>query len=617
MEVIKILNFLNELDDKKLKDLEGIVKDQICVFDEKIQSLKFVDIKFEEEFINAYGSKDYIIKPRFCKWEWIVNSLNPDAEITVQNTFVIKNIPEFKDQKVYKFGSVIISDVDLSANSNFKSLGNKRFSYSDKVEIKFILSDLKFILLKIDSDSKYNAHSTFLTGKIFKLVDDNKYKLNYLKDIKEAKRLNIPCEIEITSKELMKNNKDYDLVKIACPDISLSITPFKNSNFVIRKTDKTYFYTTKNARNILYNADAYNFHNSSIIVYKEEGYTCSCCGKHVTPNDSFINFKGKVVCSHCFETKYTKCTSCRQIHLKSSSKEIQGKFYCNKCYNDRVGSCSSCGAEIIKMDNNSDGEGHYFCPTCLEIHMKYKMRNYSFKPDPIKYKIKGESNPNKYFGIELEVNMIAPTRNNKDFKNVIDLFNKDNDGLFYAKRDGSLNSTYGVELVSHPMSYKFAVNKFHDLRAMSSLLNVDSQCGIHIHVGREAILNKMHLSKLLMFFGKNHKFIEFIAQRTSNSYCGKENPKLLKQKIDNPQSSERHSAINLKNVNTIEFRIFKSSVEVDTIIKNIQFVDSIIEYCKTEKINKLTDKNYIDYCSSRDYKQLNLFLTKYNENACV
>jgi glutaredoxin-related protein len=71
---------------------------------------------------------------------------------------------------------------------------------------------------------------------------------------------------------------------------------------------------------------------------------------------------------------------------------------------------------------------------------------------------------------------------------------------------------------------------------------------------------------------------------------------------------ERYLAINTRNINTIEFRMFNSNTRPERIIKNAQVIFSLIDFTKT-KI-KVSMKNYLRFIEDhrKDYKELYDFL---------
>ena len=72
-----------------------------------------------------------------------------------------------------------------------------------------------------------------------------------------------------------------------------------------------------------------------------------------------------------------------------------------------------------------------------------------------------------------------------------------------------------------------------------------------------------------------------------------------------------HYSINLLNKNTIEFRIFKSTTDVETIYSYLEIVNTLISFVNTYGINDMSISNYIKYLESNTNNKI--LLSKINE----
>jgi hypothetical protein len=76
-------------------------------------------------------------------------------------------------------------------------------------------------------------------------------------------------------------------------------------------------------------------------------------------------------------------------------------------------------------------------------------------------------------------------------------------------------------------------------------------------------------------------------------------------------NNERYVAINLKNTATIEIRIFRGTLNINSFMKNIEFAHALFMYSKENKEVTLDGfKMYIE--SSCDYSNLKKFITLKN-----
>ena len=60
-------------------------------------------------------------------------------------------------------------------------------------------------------------------------------------------------------------------------------------------------------------------------------------------------------------------------------------------------------------------------------------------------------------------------------------------------------------------------------------------------------------------------------------------------------AGDRYQSINLQNRATIEYRIFKATTNVDSILKNIEFVAATIEWAGNTSMRQLGWQDFADY----------------------
>lgn len=152
------------------------------------------------------------------------------------------------------------------------------------------------------------------------------------------------------------------------------------------------------------------------------------------------------------------------------------------------------------------------------------------------------------------------------------------------KRDGSLGH-YGIEIVTRPATLEkqyLLWNKFLSVKHPGLVSWSSPCCGMHVHVGREG-LDENAIAKAVCFCNAagNKKFIYVLAGRKDNTYA-KYKAKTLENSVN---SGDRHDAINLTNDATIEFRIFKGTLRRESVYKNIEFCDAILDYCGQEGLD--------------------------------
>ena len=203
--------------------------------------------------------------------------------------------------------------------------------------------------------------------------------------------------------------------------------------------------------------------------------------------------------------------------------------------------------------------------------------------------------------------------------------------LFYAKNDSSLRSNGGVEFVSHPITYNAIKtidwdDMFAQFRNQLQSFN-DNDCGIHIHMSRN-FMSSLTFYKFMKMMYKNKPFTEFIAQRNTRSWARIDlrhldnfvNATVNNQICDSTiytkyvgaMFGNRYSALNFNNSATIECRIFKGNLKSNEILKNVEFLFSLKEFCQHNAIKDCKLNNYIGHVKSnfQAYPNLNRFFNK-------
>lgn len=183
-----------------------------------------------------------------------------------------------------------------------------------------------------------------------------------------------------------------------------------------------------------------------------------------------------------------------------------------------------------------------------------------------------------------------------------------------CKHDGSIGGTRadgtggdkGFEIVTAPADLETHRKKWPLLEAYDKYKRLRSwdthTCGFHIHVSRESITT-FALSRMLVFVNhpNNKQFIQKVAGRSETKYTKyyekKAGDALLKAK-GRGTDGERRQAINQMNPHTIEFRIFRGTINPRHILRNIEFVDAVCCFCHpgSRSFKELMDfKCFIDY----------------------
>lgn len=318
--------------------------------------------------------------------------------------------------------------------------------------------------------------------------------------------------------------------------------------------------------------------------------------------------------------------------------------------------CAVCNRASLHLEHN-------ICSRCMN---RSSIRSYSHKPDGRFHRVNTKKNrplvsynstsrhgyPILHFGVEIEVDVKYDQDNydndiileGNNFASLTSIIGSafPSTELFYCKTDSSLSDD-GIEVVSHPFSWNFWKTYgqtiydtlFSTIRSSGYYSAEGAETGMHIHISKSAIRTSQ-LLKLLWFVYESPNFIELIAQRTSDyglatysSLMGY-TPDSFKDKLSKmtaiakrkfSSNADRYTALNMEPSQTVEFRIFKGTLNIMTLSKAIEFIHSLLSYCSDASISDIVNKDnektrvekYLKFLSKNQSKYMNLCLFLNNE----
>ena len=230
-----------------------------------------------------------------------------------------------------------------------------------------------------------------------------------------------------------------------------------------------------------------------------------------------------------------------------------------------------------------------------------------------------------YIGIELEMEKENSTFRERN-ENIVTILNESGDNfsnLLDWKKDGSLVD--GVEMVTAPISLEIFKDRvvpiIEKLQENGFTSEKSGRCGNHIHISKN-VFSEEAQSRLVLIYAKFEQQIKILSRRgTNNSYCRDvlENFDSLEiensMKIASDQKNKgKCTAINFSNKNTIEFRVFRGTMNTNKLIANIQLVQLLADWSrKTLTIHDILNLNATDFKNEiliNDYAELLNYCTE-------
>lgn len=336
-------------------------------------------------------------------------------------------------------------------------------------------------------------------------------------------------------------------------------------------------------------------------------YSCDSCGFVSTNDDDFkiADHTSDRLCEDC----WSWCVRCEIVFYANERSIVDDEVWCENCAGNYSFYCDGCeyryDADRVSeylIHDTSDyrcehcaSDNFNWCSDCDKYYDEVcecergTIHNYSYKPAPIFH---GTNRNGLYFGIELETE-VGLDVNDASSKA------RDMSEDFYLKHDGSItrNGAEGFEIVTHPATHDYFHNEFdnlwtfvEDIRQNNKARSWDTTtCGLHIHISRKGFSSGAHTHRFLAFIYRNARDMIKFAGRSSDyakfSDCWKfdeyAQPYLsFKDKLDNRGHSERYSAVNTINRDTLELRFFRGTMRKSGILGALDLAHASVEYTR-------------------------------------
>ena len=369
-------------------------------------------------------------------------------------------------------------------------------------------------------------------------------------------------------------------------------------------------------------------------VLEEENHEgmvqCSDCGKWVPEGDAIWLYgdSNHCICKECYEEgDYVQCNDCGEVVPSCDARYIEsngGYYVCDSCfdYGDYY-YCDDCGDYWHRDDMEYvEDDDCYYCPDCIGRHdYDSRIGGYHDHHDgtyDTKYSLGTENYDSEifedgkmYMGIETECSATIGG-NETELLDAMDTITLDNSGntLLRYERDSSINANglNGVECISVPCTpeklysiedkIKSAFDKARELGYRSDT----DRTGIHIHVSRPK--NEEVIDRILLVLETFKDEVIQVARRHSSDWAKflsdtmysdteKENLKALFYIKRKKKTDDRYMALNLTNKNTIEFRLFRGTLNYKTWFSYVEFIHNIMVQC-SDLSKPITDVKWDD-----------------------
>ena len=212
-----------------------------------------------------------------------------------------------------------------------------------------------------------------------------------------------------------------------------------------------------------------------------------------------------------------------------------------------------------------------------------------------------------FIGIELEMEKENSTLSERG-EVIVKILNESGEGyssLLEWKKDSSLVA--GVEMVTAPISLEIFKERIipivKNLHENGFTSEKGGRCGNHIHISRN-VFSEEAQSRLILIYAKFEKQIKILSRRGTNTrYCRDVLENFDSLEIENSmkiadiqKNKSKCTAINFSNKNTIEFRVFRGTMNTNKLIANIQLVQLLADWSrKNLTVYDILNLNIVDF----------------------
>jgi hypothetical protein len=322
---------------------------------------------------------------------------------------------------------------------------------------------------------------------------------------------------------------------------------------------------------------------------------------------------------------YNITPSCSQTGCtRTATLTANGLLYCSEHAQQlgRIVRCADCGRSAFEHSLHAVTRTSLVCGVCYNERAEGTkfIRSHSYKPFA-RFMVAPEEDGKMalFAGLEVEVEITGygtdgMLRERHELaKQLQSKFSPKSNPWLYVKHDGSLNN--GFEIVTHPATPKVHKGSLpwkemlEWLQSQGVGADKTSTCGLHIHVNKNYMTEEEQM-KLGYFINTHKTKTEAVARRSSAQWSKFKDADASKlEDMNKCTDGDRYQALNWMNTYTVEFRIFKGTVNYDVLMGSLEFVIASVEFVKSMTIAKLKEKRkawteFISFVLAGDYPHL-------------
>ena len=324
---------------------------------------------------------------------------------------------------------------------------------------------------------------------------------------------------------------------------------------------------------------------------------CDRCGEY-RPGEAVAVYSAAHIegwCEHCADTHAVECDCCHDLTDDNDMHHIYvyhigWQSVCTSCLEENYYQCCRCGNYCLE-DDVEYHNGDYYCPACAP---SVYFSDYHHT-DAKTFLHTGNDSNQPYLGVELELEFPTSDLRANAAKRI--RCHTDYGDYYDCKEDGSLGE-YGMEVVTQPATPAYHMTGYNDVmlsagKDCGATSHDNGNCGLHVHIDRDyftetGIQYAADRAGYIMdtiFSNNEAAIVNFTRRRYSQlnhwaqlmHMCVCKSERSLNSKLMEYRSSKytRYQAVNMENVDTIELRLFRGTLNPTTYYATLEFVAAL------------------------------------------
>ena len=299
---------------------------------------------------------------------------------------------------------------------------------------------------------------------------------------------------------------------------------------------------------------------------------------------------------HLIAEHFRVCDDCGSLNLPDDCVSAGNRAICESCQENYY-MCEHCDA-LTHSDDVTYINDASICESCRDRYFYYwesddewhsepeddgaLIRDYDVTLTGPIGKLPLDRRSSHVLGAELELEIDDP----EAFAEALDC--QHDSSICHCKRDGSLDSAHGIEVVTGYGTLNAVLPVIESVAALAKTCDGRSHdgngCGLHIGLDRSQFSANLQ-AKIIVFWNcrANYAFLRQFTRRDyrSNDYCRAKAEKATKGFLANPElaSGDKYEIVNTRHRSHLEFRAFRGSLRPLTLRACLSLVSLVASFC--------------------------------------